>query len=343
MTRAFGFITDLPAAALWVMDSKVQYVEDIKPLSSTQVARVRGVNGVLWAVPLYKGLLRARLNNGIFQSCTIVGIDDETLIGAPPKMLVGSVADLRRADGVIVDEVGARGKLAREVNGVKVPLVVGDTLEINYHRAIVVGIARVSRTFGSQPVIYTTYSRATSFAPPERKLLSFVLVKNKPDTQPEVLSERIMNTTGLKSIPRKDFIWMTIQYYLKNTGIPINFGIAVILGFLVGTAIAGQTFFSFAVENLRAFAALKAMGAKSFTLFFMIVVQSVIVGFTGYGLGVGLASMFFYLSKKSELAFFLPWQLLALVAGAVTIICLIAATLSVIKVIRVDPAIVFRG
>jgi putative ABC transport system permease protein len=156
------------------MDPKVQFIDDVKPLQDTELFRVRGIDGVAWAVPLYKGLLKARLDDGSFQTCNVIGLDDATLIGGPPEMVDGAIADLRRADGVIVDETGARGKLAkpaREKGGAPSPLRVGDTLELNDHRAIVVGICRVSRTFQSQPVVYTTYSRAVTFAPRERKLL----------------------------------------------------------------------------------------------------------------------------------------------------------------------------
>ncbi|MGH2359984.1 MAG: ABC transporter permease, partial [bacterium] len=208
MTRTFGFITDTSQADIWVMDPKVQFIDDIKPLQDTKVYRVRSVEGVEWAVPLYKGLLKARLDNGNFQTCNVIGLDDATLIGGPPEMVEGSLADLRRSDSVIVDIVGATGKLAKpspDPGGKPVPLRVGDFLELNDHRAIVVGIARVSRTFQSQPVVYTTYSRATTFAPRERKLLSFVLVKAKPGENLELLADRIHRATGLAAYTREGF------------------------------------------------------------------------------------------------------------------------------------------
>ena len=131
MTRTFGFITDASLADIWVMDPKVQFVDDIKPLQDMHLYRIRGVNGVEWAVPLYKGLLKAKLEDGNFQSVNVVGLDDSTLIGAPSKMLVGQPADLRRSEGVIVDIVGASGRLAKTIpGGRRVPLKVGDTLDI---------------------------------------------------------------------------------------------------------------------------------------------------------------------------------------------------------------------
>jgi putative ABC transport system permease protein len=359
MTRTFGAITDTGTPDIWVMNEKVQFIDDIKPLQDTELFRVRGVAGVQWAMPLYKGIIKARLDNGNFQSCNVFGLDDATLVGGPPEMVpdangrVSSLAELRRSEGVIVDENGANDKLAkktfmkdhpdREIASLRRPLVIGDTLELNDHRAIVVGICRVSRTFQSQPVIYTTYTRAMLFAPRERRLLSFVLVKARPGVNQQELCQRITTTTKLKAQTAEEFKWTTIWYFMKYTGIPINFGISVTLGFIVGTAIAGQTFYNFTLENLRHFGALKAMGARNGTLLKMILLQATMVGAIGYGLGVGLASLFGFLTRNSELAFFLPWQLLLFSAAAVVLICVASSLISIRKVIQLEPAIVFKG
>jgi putative ABC transport system permease protein len=344
MTRTYGFITDSGLADIWAMDPKVQFVDDIKPLQDTSLFRIRGVDGVAWAVPLYKGILKARLENGNFQTCNVVGLDDPTLIGGPATMVEGRLENLRRAESVIVDQWGAAGKLARRrPDGSLAPLRVGDVLELNDHRAVVVGICSVSRTFQSQPVIYTTYSRATMFAPRERKLLSFVQVKAKPGVDPGVLCDRIKRATGLAAYTRTGFEDLTVSYFMKYTGIPINFGIAVVLGFVVGTAIAGMTFYSFTIENLRHFGALKAMGATNGRLLQMIVLQAVVVGSIGYGLGVGGAALMGWKTQGTELAFRLPWQILAMTGVAITIICVFAAVLSIWKVMKLEPAIVFKS
>jgi putative ABC transport system permease protein len=260
-------------------------------------------------------------------------------------MVEGKLEDLRRAEAVIVDVNGARGKLARpakEPGGEREPLQIGDTLELNDHRAVVVGLCEVTRTFQSQPVVYTTYSRATQFAPKERRLLSFILAKPKAGQDARDLCTRIQRQTGLLALTSPEFQWTTIQYFMKYTGIPINFGIAVLLGFLVGTVIAGQTFYNFTLDNLKQFGALKAMGASNTTLLRMIVLQSLTAGGIGYGLGVGLASLFGHAVKGSELAFRMMPQILLISAGAVLFICALSAVLSIRKVMKLEPAIVFK-
>jgi len=346
MSRTFSFITDLGQPDIWVMDPKVQFIDDIKPMQDTQLYRVRGVEGVEWAVPLYRGLLKARLENGNFQTCIVVGLDDATLIGGPAEMIQGRLEDLRRAEGVIVDMDGAKTKLAKAPatpGGKPVPLQIGDVLELNDRRATVVGIAKVTRTFQSQPVIYTTYSRAIGFAPRERKLLSFVLVKARAGEDLQALTARIRKATGLAAYTREEFKLLTVNYFMKNTGIPINFGMAVLLGFIIGAAVAGQTFYNFTLDNLRQFGVLKAMGTSNPTLLRMILLQAAVVGSIGWGLGVGATAVFGYVFRDGVLAFKFPWQLLVISGGAVTLICIFAALLSILKVIKLEPAIVFKS
>ena len=346
MTRTYSFINDLSQPDIWVMDPKVQFIDDIKPLQDTELFRVRGVTGVEWAVPLYKGLLKARLEDGNFQIVNVLGLDDATLIGGPPQMIEGNLSDLRRQDAIIVNDVGAQTRLAKrpkEAGGKTTPLQVGDILEINDRRAVVVGISRVSRTFQSQPVIYTTYSRATSFAPRERKLLSFVLVKAADGVNLKEVAQKIRQGTGLAAYTAQEFKDLTYNFYMKSTGIPINFGIAVMLGFLIGTAIAGQTFYNFTLENLRYFGTLKAMGTTNGVLLRMILLQAIVVGVLGFGLGVGGAAFFGYLMRGSELAFRLVTEILLLAGGAIGLIIVLSALISIRKVMKLEPAIVFKA
>ena len=345
MTRTYSFIDDLSQPDIWVMDPKVQFIDDVKPLQDTELLRVRGVKGVEWAVPLYKGLLKARLEDGNFQIVNVLGLDDATLIGGPPTMIHGQLSDLRRQDSIIVNDVGAETRLAkrpREPGGKPIPLQVGDELEINDRRAVVVGICRVSRTFQSQPVIYTTYNRATTFAPRERKLLSFILVKATDGSDPGELARKIALSTGLAAYTAKEFKKLSFDFYMKNTGIPINFGIAVMLGFFIGTAIAGQTFYNFTLENLRYFGTLKAMGTTNAVLLRMIVLQALVVGVQGFGLGVGGAALFGYLMGGTQLAFRLIPEILILAGAAITVIVIFSALISIRKVMKLEPAIVFK-
>ena len=185
-------------------------------------------------------------------------------------------------------------------------------------------------------------------------MLSFILAQTgeEEDGQKipaEVVAQRIQEQTGLGARTSEKFMYRTIKYYLIYTGIPINFGITVFLGFLVGTAIAGQTFYNFTIENLKQFGALKAMGASNLRIVAMILLQAAVAGVLGYGIGVGLSTLFGWKAatgwqgQPTELAFFTPWQLLPTAAVAIIFICVLASLLSVQRVIRLEPAIVFRS
>ena len=338
MLLTISQIRDTQGPDIWVMDKNVQYVDDIKPLSDTELFRVKGVPGVEWAVRFYKGIARARLEEGTYEQMILLGIDDATLVGAPEGVFMGSIADLRKPDAVIIDAVGYKRIWPGE------PLRLGRVFEMNDRRAVIVGITTASKTFQSFPIIYTRYSQAVLFAPRERKVLSFVLADPSPGVPAEEVCRQIEAQTGLQALTRQQFTWKTIRHYLQKTGIPINFGITVFLGFLVGTAIAGQTFYLFTVENIRQFGALKAMGTSNWTILCMVLFQAIQVGIVGYGVGVGLAALFGMATKGfGRLSFFMPWQVLVITGAAVFVIVLLASLLSIRKVLVVDPAIVFRG
>src|SRR5262249_27022576 len=130
MGRTTSQIKDVQEADVWVMDSKVRYVDESLGLGENDVQRVRGVPGVSWAVPFFRAPGRPRLPDGDFRQVTLLGIDDASLIGAPRDMVLGSVAALRRPDAIIIDEAGYRYVWPGQ------PLQLGKTLEINDRRAV---------------------------------------------------------------------------------------------------------------------------------------------------------------------------------------------------------------
>jgi putative ABC transport system permease protein len=323
---------------IWVCDAKVEQVNEVVPLRDIEVNRVRSVAGVEWAVPLYWGLIQARLRDGSFQPIQLTGLDSATMVGRPARMTAGNIEDLRLPNAVIVDQIAIK-KFKRKGFDLKI----GDTFEINDKEARVVGICYAEQSFLGQPYIYTTYERALEYAPRQRKLLSFILVKPQDSVPAEEVVRRIRTIPGITAFTDEEFTARTIDWYIKYTGIPISFGTVVILGALVGIAIAGQTFYLFVHENVRHLAALKAMGAGNVMLAEMVFLQAFTVGVTGYGLGVGLTSIFGNIFMKvGEPPFYLPWQVLAFAGAIIVFICLFSATIGLLKVFRAEPAIVFR-
>jgi putative ABC transport system permease protein len=339
MRRTTSHIRDVTDANIWVMDPSVEYVDDVTPLRDFELHRVRGVPGVQWAVRLYKGINQVRLTNGNLQQVVLIGLDDETLIGAPRQMVAGSIADLRRPDAILIDEAGFRLLWPGE------PLQVGKTVEIHEQRAVVVGICKASATFIlSNPIVYTRFSQASAYAPRERNSISFILAQNEPTLSTSDVARRVELQTGLRALPREQFAWHTIMYYLARTGVAMNFATTVLLGVVIGSAIAGQMFHTFTIENMRQFGTLKALGLSDRRLVAMILFQALWVGAIGYGLGVGCAALFGEFSRNAtKLAFFMHWYVLVGTGMGILLIVMVSSLFSIWRVLFVEPAIVFRS
>ena len=337
-----AWIRDTNVADLWVMDEQVEFVDDFKPVAEQKLHRIRSVDGVQWAVPMYKNYLRTRLPDGTEVQTRVVGLDDATLTGAPAEIVEGRAEDLRRDRAVMINIEQASTTLAQKRDGNK-PLKVGDRISINDNEAIVVGFYRATREFFWDPVVYTTYTKALSWAPRERKQLSFILVKAKDNQDLAQLRQRIREQTGLVAYTRREFDSKTTKDLLARTGILVNFGITIMLGFVIGVLIAGQTFFTFVLDNVRHFAALKAMGLRNLAIVRMVFLQLLTVGSIGYGIGLGGAVVTGVLFSRGGLAFDMTWQIPVLGAVAILGCCLGAGMISLVRVMRMEPGIVFRA
>ncbi|MCB1278312.1 ABC transporter permease [Prosthecobacter sp.] len=344
-------------APIWVVEEKVEQVNETNPLLDTDVARVRSVSSVAWASPIYSGIQRVRLENGNFKMIQLIGIDANTLAGAPAKMLKGDLMKLRLPHSVVIDDLGVT-RLARK-RGDKVE--VGDVFELNDQEARVVGIADAQTSFTGGPYVWTTYERALQYVPAQRKMLQAVICAPREGVSLEQAVIDIQRETGLRAFINRDagfgefwaqrnggrtdnFNVSTVWWYVKNTGIPISFGTTVIIGLLVGMAVSCQTFYSFVLENMRHLGALKAMGASTGTLCLMLITQAFTVGIIGYGIGLlGTAGFAMGALKNEQPPFympdFVPFAVLAVVLG----ICSLAALLGIWRVSRLEPAMVFRS
>lgn len=339
MNRTTSQIDDIEDARIWVMDAKTQYLDETKALTDQDLFRVRGVEGIEWAVPLFKGVSRAKAADGRFRGVILMGLDDSSLVGVPRKVVLGSWQALSEPDTMAIDRAGYQFFFPGE------PLALGRTLDLNDQTLRIAAIVDSSAPFVNLPVFYTRYSKAIQLVGRERNQMSFVLVMPKPGVSDAEAAARIGKATGLKAVPANAFAWETIWYYIRNTGIPINFGITVAIALLVGTVVAGQTFYLFTVENLKQFGALKAIGVTNWRIVGMILMQAMIVGAIGYGLGISMTAAFFELTKDNlDLRGFRMLPEIVLGTGAaVFVIVVLASIVSVRRVVVLEPAVVFRG
>jgi len=339
LTRTGNQILEVRDADIWVMDNRVRYVDESPGLQDIDLMRVRGVPGVDWAVRTYKGIVRARLEDGNTRNVRLTGLDDESLVGAPTEMIVGTVADLNRPDAVIIDKAGYEYMWGQE------PYQLGRVFQLNDRRAVLVGVCKVAPPFFSDPLIYARYSQVSYYVPRERNLMNFILVKPKEGVEPDGLCRRIEERTGRLALTRWQFFWKTVGDFLASTGIPVNFGITIALGFIVGAAVTGQTLYLFIVESLKQFGALKAMGLRNTGILGMILLQAFLVGGIGFGLGTGLTAIFFITTGNfTQLAgLHMTWAALLGTGLAMVLIVIATSIISARRVLTLEPAVVFRG
>jgi putative ABC transport system permease protein len=346
MVLVYGHITDTPQAELWIGDPGITQLDTNDLLNERELDNVRAVPGVRWAVPLLRRVVYSRDTGNLIAPLMVMGVDDATLIGspAPDNLLSGSLSDLLRPDTVIIDEHGAATKLRVELpGGGSRPLGIGDCLIMNGRSIEVVGLCRSTLAMMLYPTGYMLRSRLSAIDTGNDRAFNFILAGTDRQGDPRQVCARIDAATGLTARTRAEFIDHVYDFFLYKTGIPPNFAIAVLLGFFVGAAIAGQTFSQYVNDNRRIFASLKAMGMRNRGLMQILLIQAAFSASLGLGLGVGAATIFGSFLDGSDLGFRMEPTLLALAFVAVLVISLAAALFSLRSLLKLDPALVFRS
>jgi putative ABC transport system permease protein len=338
MLRASAAIWSVSDANIWVMDRATKFVDGTRPLPSTDLYRVRGVPGVAWAVPHMRQGAAVRTPAGELEQVSVVGLDDATLIGLPKTILRGRLSDLSAPNALFIDDVGSR-KLFPGRDPV------GQEIELNDQRAVIRGVVDVNPSFTSGVLLYTKYSNALNYVPGTRNRMTFVFARSAEGEDPKAVARRIESETGLRARTQQEFALDSIRYVAANTGIPINFGLTVILGFIVGVAIVGLTFSLFIRDNIKQFGALKAIGVTNAKIRGMVSLQAIWIGAIGYSIGIALAALFILVGGSNSdtfKAFYTPWQVPVGVGLAVLVMVFGTGFIALRKVLKTEPAEVFR-
>jgi putative ABC transport system permease protein len=323
-------------ASMWVMDPAVQTVTNTVGIPDYVLDAVRSMQGVDYAVPLYSGGALVRLPDGTYQSVTVLGLDDTSLFGRP-QLLEGKIENIYAENGFIVVHDAEYKKLESPH--------LGSEFELNDHRGVVVGLAKVSVSglYGS-PTLYTTYNRAVQYIPNPRYTISYVLVQPKSAGDINKIKEQV-TALGYVALTKQEFMKRTADFFVYQTGGGTNMLIMTVISFIVGLSISGQTFYTFILENLERFGALKAIGTKSRELVGMILFQAAFTSFVGYGLGVGLCTLLMWLARlrlPSYAAMETYWTLLVAL-GMVFLIAVVSGYAGVRRVLQIEPFDIFRG
>jgi putative ABC transport system permease protein len=323
-------------AKVWVMDPSVNTVINTIPVPDYLLDAVRSINGVKYAVPLYSGGGLVKLQSGVYQSVMVMGLDDTSLFGRP-ELIEGQIEDIYGENAFIVVKDAEYRKLENPK--------LGTTFEINDHRGVIVGIAKVpvSGLFGI-PTLYTTYKRAIQYIPSMRFTISYILVEPKTDEDIPHIKEEI-ERTGYKALTQNEFRQQIADFYIYQTAVGTNITIMTIISFIVGLSISAQTFYTFVLENLEKFGALKAIGAKGRELVYMILFQTTFTSLTGYGLGIGLCALLIAVVRLRipDYSALINYLNLGAAFIMVLVIAAISSYFGIRKVIKIEPFDIFRG
>jgi putative ABC transport system permease protein len=335
MKRASATVINL-GASIWIMDPAVQTVSQTTGMPDYVLDAARSMQGVSYAVPVYSGAALVKLADGTYQYVTVIGLDDTSLFGRP-ELIQGKIEDIYGENAFIVVKDPEFPKLGNPH--------IGTEFQVNDHRGVIVGIAKVSSSglFGV-PTLYTTYQRALQYLPNPRFTIAYVLVE--PKSPADVLHiKQQTQAMGYLALTKDEFIDRITNFYIYQTGMGTNLLIMTVMSFVVGLSISGQTFYTFVLENLDKFGALKAIGAKSRELILMILFQTSFTALTGYGLGIGLCALLIRLARLRlpDYAAMITYWNLALGFVVVVIIAAISSYFGVRKVLRIEPFDIFRG
>lgn len=335
LNRASATVINL-GASVWIMDPSVQTVANTIGMPDYVLDAVRSMTGVEYAVPVYSGGALVKLADGAYQSVTVVGLDDTSLFGRP-RLIEGKIEDIYGENAFFVVKDTEFPKMENPR--------VGTEFEVNDHRGVIVGIATVASSglFGV-PTLYTTYERALQYIPNPRFTISYVLVKPRREADIPLIRKQAL-ALGYLALTKAEFMDKISAFYMFQTGLGMNLLIMTAMSFVVGLSISGQTFYTFVLENLEKFGALKAIGAKSRELIAMILFQAAFVAVTGYGLGIGLCVLVIYIARLRlpDYAALITWWNLELALVMVTIIAAVSSYVGVRNVLRVEPFDIFRG
>lgn len=322
-------------ADLWVKSRGVTNLETAVPFSERKLWDALATPGVAAAQKYLVRFAQWKKPSGGQEAIMLIGTDPQGSMGRPWNLVAGSLEGLNEPDAVIIDELyldklGIRG--------------VGDVVEINNRRARVVGLTHGIRTFTTSPAVFASFKHALDYAPLGEDRALYLLLRVSPGAAPSEVAARLRaNLTDVDVLTAREWQRTQEDYWMFGTGAGFTVLIAAGLGLLVGVVVVAQTIYAATVDHLREYGTLKAMGATNGYLYRVILQQAALSAVAGYGIGIGIALA----ASRASLAGTTAVIVEAPLAGALflltLVMCLAASAVSINKVMRIDPAMVFKG
>jgi putative ABC transport system permease protein len=320
-------------AELWITAYGAKSFEEAGSLDGRQRHIALSVPGVASVEPLVAAFNEWRKPDGGATLSVVVGTDMPPGGLAPWNMVEGHPNDMFRPDAVIVersylDSLGIKG--------------VGDTAQIDTQRVKVVGLTEGIRSFTTAPYVFMPLARARAVMGMSGSQTTFLLVKLQPGVDAATVKSAIASRlTGIEVLTTAEFRDRSLAHWLFSTGAGIALIGGAVLGTLVGTVIVAQTLYSSTKDHLNEFATLRALGSSAGYIHRVILLQAALSGAIGYALGMTIAMAIIHASKNSALPIIMTPSLAIGLLVLTIFMCAISALAAIMKVTRIDPAMVF--
>lgn len=289
--------------------------------------------GVADVIPLVVSFAEWRKPSGGSTRVVLVGTDPADGGLSPWHLKEGTWADVKAPDGIAVD----RSYLKElDIKGI------GDTAQAATGRVRIKALTDGIRSFTQAPYVYLPVSRARNLLGRGPDETSFYLVKLKPGSDIEAVRRDLKSRLeSAEVLTKAEFRDRSLTTWLFKTGAGVALIGGALLGLLVGTVIVAQTLYSSTKDHITEFATLRALGSSSSYIHKVILGQAGLSAVIGYMLGMIIALAFVYMSRGTPLPLVMtPW--LAITLFAVTVfMCAISALSAILKVTKIDPAMVF--
>jgi putative ABC transport system permease protein len=321
----------------WVVSHGVRYFDTGKPFSERKYFQVLGTPGVAHAEKYVQAFAVWKRADGRTENIQIVGFNPETGVGGPWNIVEGKIEDLKQDDSVMVDDI------YKEKLGVQ---KIGDRVEITGHRARVVGFTHGIRSFTTSPFVYTSFKNALNY--PSGRMnqdqTTYILVKAEAGVSPEELKRRLeSHIRDVDVYTTSEFSRSTRFYWMFTTGAGLAVLIAAAMGLIVGVVVVAQTIYATTMDHLKEYGTLKAMGASNGYLYRVIIEQAVISAVVGYVFAMIVSQFVVHFSSKGGAAILLPLSFGVSMFFLAVAMCIVAAFVSINKLTKLDPAMVFKG
>ena len=327
-------LIDHSEADVWVMGEANENFDFAAPIDERAFYKVASTPGVAHAERMILAFGQFRLADGGTQGVQVVGLERDARLLRPWNVVAGDVARIGESGKITVDVTEFEKLKIKEL---------GARREIFGAEAEVVALTEGIRSFTTSPFVFTNLetARAYSLMPEDR--LTYVLVEAAPGVAPDDLAARLRELPHLDAYTTPRLSARARHYWSSRTGVGAGFFTTAALGIIVGLVVVGQILYNGTLEHLREYGTLKAMGARNGAIVRVIMYQALISALVGFAFGGALALGSKYVMTAANLNVLLTPTLVAATAALTVVMCCLAALLSVIKVLRLDPASVFKG